>query len=293
MSQRFQGVYTALATPFTADHHVDWAAFKRLIQTQLEAKISGIVPCGTTGETPTLSDEERTVVIQTAVEMAKGHCPVIVGTGSNSTAHTVHYTQEAAKLGASAALVVTPYYNKPTQEGLFRHFSAVAQATKLPIILYNVPGRTACDLLPATVKRLSEAHETIVAIKEAAGSTDRIAELSALLPASFSILSGDDSLTLPMMVVGAHGVISVASNVAPRVMMEMVSHALQGDFTAARAVHMRLRLLFGALFAESNPIPLKAALALQKLATDAVRLPLAPANEQTRTLLQRALAELG
>ncbi len=285
----FKGSYTALVTPFTKDQKVDEAALKQLIEDQIAGCITGIVPCGTTGETPTLSDDERDLVVSTAVKVANKRVQVIAGTGSNSTAHTIHYTKRAKELGADAALVVVPYYNKPTQEGLYQHFMAVAKEGGLPVMLYNVPGRTGVDLQADTVVRLQADEPRIVAIKEAGGSTDRVAELRARTRKDFNILSGDDALTLPMMAVGADGVVSVASNVVPDRVAALVKAALENDYVRARAIHHELRELFSALFVEANPIPAKAALSLLGKMTDLVRLPLVPASEKTRTLLKQLL----
>ena len=287
----FKGSYTALVTPFTKDQKVDEAALKQLIEDQIAGGITGIVPCGTTGETPTLSDEERDLVVSIAVKVANKRVPVIAGTGSNSTAHTIHYTKRAKELGADAALVVVPYYNKPTQEGMYQHFMAVAKEGGLPVMLYNVPGRTGADMLADTVVRLQADEPRIVAIKEAAGSTDRVAELRARTRKDFNILSGDDALTLPMMAVGADGVVSVASNVVPGRVSAMVKAALDNDYNRARGIHLELRELFIALFVESNPIPAKAALASLGKMTDVVRLPLIPASEKTRDLLKSVLGQ--
>ena len=287
----YKGVYTALVTPFD-DRGIDLPALERLIDSQIDAGITGIVPCGTTGETPTLSDAERDTVVTTAVQRAAGRCEVVAGTGSNSTAHTIAYTQRAKALGATTALVVVPYYNKPTQEGLYQHFRAVAEQGGLPVMLYNVPGRTGVDMLADTVVRLSEVPG-IVAMKEACGSTDRVAELRARCRAEFSILSGDDVMTLPMMAVGASGVVSVASNVEPGRVVKMVRAALDNDYASARVQHLALRALFNALFVESNPTPAKAALAQKGMMQDIVRLPLIPASEQTRKVMREVLAHLG
>ncbi|MCC6810234.1 MAG: 4-hydroxy-tetrahydrodipicolinate synthase [Deltaproteobacteria bacterium] len=288
----FKGSYTAIVTPFR-DRKVDEAALKTLVEDQIKGGINGIVPCGTTGETPTLSDDERDLVISTTVKVANKRVPVIAGTGSNSTAHTIHYTKRAKELGADAALVVVPYYNKPTQEGLYQHFMAVAKEGGLPVMLYNVPGRTGCDLLADTVVRLQADEPRIVAIKEAAGSTDRVAELRARTRKDFSILSGDDALTLPMMAVGADGVVSVASNVVPDKVAQMVKAAQENDFAKARALHLQLRDLFVALFVEANPIPAKAALAQLGKMQDELRLPLVPASDKTRQLMKTVLQALG
>jgi 4-hydroxy-tetrahydrodipicolinate synthase len=289
----FKGSYTAIVTPFAKDKKVDVKALERLVEDQIAGGINGIVPCGTTGETPTLSDEERDLVIGTTVKVAKGRVPVIAGTGSNSTAHTVHYTKRAKELGADAALVVVPYYNKPSQEGMYQHFMTVAKESGLPVMLYNVPGRTGADMLADTVVRLQADEAKIVAIKEACGSTDRVAEVRARARKDFTILSGDDSLTLPMMAVGADGVVSVASNVVPAKVAQMVKAALDGDYQKARALHLQLRELFTALFVESNPMPAKAALASMGKMENELRLPLVSASEKTAQLMKTVLAKLG
>jgi 4-hydroxy-tetrahydrodipicolinate synthase len=296
----YRGTYTALVTPFTPDKKVDERALRQLVEGQIRAGITGLVPCGTTGETPTLSDEERDLVISTTVsitgsitnELGKKKTLVVAGTGSNSTAHTIHYTRRAKELGADAALVVVPYYNRPTQEGLYQHFRAVAKDGGLPVVLYNVPSRTGCDLLADTVVRLQADEPRIVAIKEAAGSTDRVAELRVRCRADFSILSGDDALTLPMMAVGADGVVSVASNVFPGRMVELVAAAAAGDYARAKKLHLSLRALFAALFVEPNPIPAKAALKILGRMGDDVRLPLVSATEKTRALLKELIETL-
>lgn len=285
----FKGTYTAIVTPFTANGELDKPAFEKLVKLQLDGGVDGIVPCGTTGETPTLSEEEKDWIIRTTVTLAKGKAKVIAGTGSNSTHHTIANTKKAKELGADAALVVVPYYNKPTQEGLYRHFRAVAEQGGLPIMLYNVPGRTSCDLQADTVVRLQADLPNVVAIKEAAGSTDRVGELRARTRKDFAILSGDDSLTLPMMAVGADGVVSVASNVYPAKVVGMVRAAQQGDYSKAREIHFQLRTLFSGLFVEANPVPCKAALQQLGHCTDVVRLPLVAASDKTRDLLREIL----
>lgn len=288
---KFSGAFTALVTPFTPSLELDKPAFEELVRDQLQAGINGLVPCGTTGETPTLSDDERDWLIQTCVKLAAKKVPVIAGTGSNSTAQTIRYTRRAKELGADAALVVVPYYNKPTQEGLYQHFRAVSRDGGLPVMLYNVPGRTGADLLADTVVRLQADDANIVAIKEACGSTDRVAELRARCRADFAILSGDDGMALPMMAVGAVGVVSVASNVRPEQLVALTKLALAGDYTKAREVHLKLRKLFAGLFVESNPLPAKAALALMGKMGPEVRLPLVPASEKTRVLMLELLAQ--
>jgi 4-hydroxy-tetrahydrodipicolinate synthase len=270
----FRGTFTALVTPFNNDR-VDEASFGRLIEFQIENGITGIVPVGTTGESPTLDHAEHTRVIEFAVQSAKGRCKVVAGTGSNSTSEAIALTRDAEKAGADAALIVAPYYNKPTQEGLFRHFSAIADSTGLPVILYSIPGRCGIEIAVETVERLSASCQNILAIKEAGGSVERVSQLRNVLPDSFDVLSGDDSLTLPFMAAGAVGVISVASNLIPREVGQLVRAFLEGDAVAARNLHFRYYSLFKDLFIEPNPVPVKTALAWAGIiAKPDVRLPL-------------------
>ena len=259
----FEGTHTALVTPFVQDH-LDEAAFVQLIEAQISGGINGIVPVGTTGESPTLNNEEHHRVIELAVKAAKGRCKVIAGTGSNSTSEAVSLTCEAERIGADAALIVAPYYNKPTQAGLLAHYSAIAQATKLPIMLYSIPGRCGIEIGVETVVALAQKHSNIVAIKEAGGSVERVSQLRSVLPDSFEILSGDDSLTLPFMSVGAVGVVSVASNLIPAEVCTLAKTALVGDYLAAKAQHYKLYTLFKELFVESNPAPVKYALSVSR-----------------------------
>jgi 4-hydroxy-tetrahydrodipicolinate synthase len=288
----FQGTFTALVTPFQNDH-VDEAAFERLIEAQIEGGVTGIVPVGTTGESPTLDHEEHMRVIALGVKHAKGRCKVIGGTGSNSTREAVMMTVEAEKLGCDGALLVAPYYNKPSQEGLFRHFSAIAEATKIPLILYSIPGRCGIEIGVDTTARLAKAWPNIVAIKEAGGSVERVSALRQALPPEFDILSGDDSLTLPFLAVGACGVISVASNLVPAAVAELVNHALAGHFDAAREVHARYYPLFKDLFIEPNPVPAKYALSLLGRMAPNVRLPLCEMSEKNAAHLTATLKNLG
>ncbi len=287
----FQGTHTALVTPFDNDQ-VDESAFERLIEGQIAAGITGIVAVGTTGESPTLDYMEHSRVIELAVQVARGRCQVIAGTGSNSTLEAINMTLESQKLGADAALVVAPYYNKPTQEGLFRHFKAVAESSALPIILYSIPGRCGIEISVETCVRLAAACKNIVAIKEAGGSVERVSALRAALPPAFDILSGDDSLTLPFISVGAVGVISVASNIVPGKVGELVAAALAGEFTEARRIHFELYGLFKDLFIESNPAPTKHALALAGQMKSTVRLPLCELSAASATKLEATLRAL-
>jgi 4-hydroxy-tetrahydrodipicolinate synthase len=287
----FSGTYTALVTPFRNDQF-DKAAFEKLIEEQIAAGVEGIVPVGTTGESPTLDHDEHLAVIKHAVKVAKKRVKVIAGTGSNSTNEAVSLTLEAEKAGADAALLVAPYYNKPSQEGLFLHFSKIAAASKLPLILYSIPGRCGIEIGADTVKRLAKACPTIVAIKEAGGTVERVSALRNALPDSFDILSGDDSLTLPFIAAGARGVISVASNLVPKEIGDMVRAANAGDFATARATHERFYALFKELFIEPNPVPIKFALSMRGSITPEVRLPLCQMsvpNQHRVTAIVKAL----
>lgn len=286
----FHGVIVATVTPFR-NGKVDGNALKRLIRVQIENGTDGIVPCGTTGESATLSFEEHERVIDIALESADGRVPVIAGTGSNNTKEAVVLTRYAKKAGASAALVITPYYNKPTQEGLIRHFRAIAESTDIPIILYNVPGRTGVNMSPATVARLAEIP-TIVGVKEASGNLAQVCDIIRMTPKKFCVLSGDDALFFPMMALGAKGVISVASNVAPALMAELYDTYIIGEVSRARDIHYRLWPLFGALFIESNPIPAKTALAMMRKIHEEFRLPLSPMGEANRKVLAKVLSDL-
>lgn len=273
------GVYTALATPFR-NGAVDYPALRALLQEQIDAKVAGVVPVGTSGESPTLDVTEHIKVIEETIKFVNGRCQVIAGTGANSTSEALAFTAEAAKLGADASLQVTPYYNKPTQEGLYRHFSTVADKTGLPVVIYNVPGRTGTAVAIETIARLAK-NPLMAAVKEAGGSVDRVSAIRDIC--DITVLSGDDSLTVPMISVGAKGIISVASNVIPAEMVKMVAAALAGDFRTASEMHRKYYPLFRDLFVESNPIPVKAALAaMGKIALE-YRLPLcelAPANRE-------------
>jgi 4-hydroxy-tetrahydrodipicolinate synthase len=287
----FAGTFTALVTPFN-NNHVDEAAFARLIEGQIAGGVTGIVPVGTTGESPTLTHEEHIRVIELGVQCAKGRCKVIGGTGSNSTAEAISLTREAERVGCDAVLQVAPYYNKPSQEGLFRHFVKIAEGTKLPLILYSIPGRCGVEIAVETVKRLAAACPNIVAIKEAGGSVERVSALRAVLPEEFDILSGDDSLTLPFMSAGARGVISVASNLVPKAVGEMVQAALDGRYEDARKLHFHWYSLFKDLFLEPNPVPAKTALALRGEMSPDVRLPLCEMSEPNRRKLEATLHNL-
>jgi 4-hydroxy-tetrahydrodipicolinate synthase len=286
----FRGTFTALVTPFR-NGGIDVSAFEKLIETQIAAGITGIVAIGTTGESPTLSHEEREQLIRLAVETAHKRCLVIAGTGSNATQHAVTDTKMAEKLGVEGALLVAPYYNKPSQEGLFRHFKTIADATSLPIILYNIPGRCSVDIIPDTVVRLANACRNIVSIKEASGSVERVSDLLRRLPESFTILSGDDSLTLPFMAVGAAGVVSVASNLFPSQVCALIRACESGDLKSAANLHRKLLPLFKDLFIEPNPVPVKTALGWRGAMSGDVRLPLCEMSEANQARLRKTLEE--
>ncbi|HET6344372.1 MAG TPA: 4-hydroxy-tetrahydrodipicolinate synthase [Myxococcota bacterium] len=287
-NQTLRGVLTALVTPMNQNGSIDWAALDALVDRQLAAGIDGLVPCGTTGESATLTPEERDGVIDRVVRRVAGRVPVVAGTGSNSTAATVENQRRAQTLGASHGLVVTPFYNKPTSEGLYRHYATVAEGADLPVVIYNVPGRTACDIKPETVAQLAKLPG-IVGIKEATADLDRVTALRAGIATRFALLSGDDGTTCAFTLMGGDGVISVASNVVPEEMRAMVHAALEGRVEAARDGHARLRNLIHALFLESNPIPVKAAMAMRDGLQEAYRLPLCPMTAGARTALQGVL----
>src|SRR5712671_1261493 len=284
----FRGTFTALVTPFR-DNAIDVSAFEKLIETQIAAGVTGIVAVGTTGESPTLSHEEREQVIRLAVAIANKRGQVLAGTGSNATHHAVADTKTAEKLGADGALLVAPYYNKPSQEGLFRHFKTIADATSLPIVLYNIPGRCGVDIGPDTVVRLAKECRNIVSIKEASGSVERVSELRRRLPEAFTILSGDDSLTLPFMSVGAVGVVSVASNLFPAEICALVRAFESGDVTQGEKLHCKLFPLFKALFIEPNPVPVKTALSRRGVMSAECRLPLCEMSAANQARLRKTL----
>ena len=283
----FEGAYTAIVTPFDRKGRVDYDKFRELIELQIAGGIDGIVPVGTTGESPTLDFSEHKLMIETAVKTAKGRIKVIAGTGANSTTEAVELTDFAARVGADGSLQVTPYYNKPTQEGLYRHFSMVADLG-LPIVLYNIPGRCGVEIALETVFRLAR-HPKVAAIKEAAGSVARVSQITG--NCNLTVLSGDDPLTLPMMISGAKGVISVAANVEPKPVADMVHHALAGRWAEAAALHRKFTPLFSDLFLETNPIPIKAAMAMRGLIEETYRLPLCEMSPRNREKLAKTLQE--
>ena len=289
-----RGCATALVTPFTTDGTVDVECLKSLIEYQINGGVKLLVPCGTTGESATMTDEEDQLVIKTTVDTAGGRAKVIAGTGSNSTAAAIHYSQTARDLGVDAVLSVAPYYNKPTQEGLLAHFGAIAESVSdLPIVVYNVPGRTSSNIAPQTMVKLARDFENIVAVKEASGNLSQIMEILKERPEGFRVISGDDSLTLALIALGGDGLISVASNEVPNLMSQLVNLALEGELDKARALHYRLLPLMETNFIESSPGPVKAAMKMMGLLEENFRLPLVPVQEKSRARLREVLSELG
>jgi 4-hydroxy-tetrahydrodipicolinate synthase len=285
----FSGTFTALITPFK-NGEVDVEALEGLVEFQIEHGVNGLVPCGTTGETPALSEEEDRVVVETVVRVAAGRVPVVAGTGSNSTDMAIKYTKMAKEVGADGSLQVAPYYNKPTQEGLFRHFATIAESTDLPLILYNIPGRTSVTISAETMARLAEIPN-IVGVKDSTLSMNMISDIKRGCGEEFDILSGDDPMTLPLIALGGVGVISVASNVAPGAVSDMVGALLEGDWERGRELHYELLPLFRALFVETNPIPVKTAASLLGLCSDEMRLPMIPLSGENLRILQRVMEE--
>ena len=287
----FEGVLTALVTPFR-DGAIDEPALRNLVDLQIEAGVDGLVPCGSTGESATLSHAEHRRVVEIVVQASRGRVPVVAGTGSNSTREAIELTQHAKAAGADGALLISPYYNKPTQEGIFLHYAEVARATSFPLLAYNIPGRTASNILPATIARMADVPQ-IVGVKEASGDVGQIAEVIARCPEDFAVLAGDDAMTLPLLALGGRGVIATTANVAPSAMVQMIRAFRAGDVLEARRIHFRLLPLFQVLFCETNPIPVKAALAFMGLCGPEIRLPLTPLGEPHRERLQVVLKELG
>jgi 4-hydroxy-tetrahydrodipicolinate synthase len=289
-----QGCATALVTPFNSAGAVDEKAFRALVERQITQGVRLLVPCGTTGESATMTEEEDARVIGMTVEVAKGRAHVIAGTGSNATSTAIEYSQTARRLGVDAILVVAPYYNKPTQEGLYAHFRAIAESVgDLPVVLYNVPGRTSSNIAAGTVLRLAREVRNIVAVKEASGNLSQIMEILHHRPAGFRVFSGDDAVTLPLLSLGADGIISVVSNEVPDLMSRMVERARTGDWDEARKLHFRLLDLMEVNFIETSPGPVKAALALMGLIEEKLRLPLVPIQEKSRLKVREVLVELG
>jgi len=291
MSQTtFQGSFVALVTPFR-DGQVDEAKLRELVEFHVANGTDGLVPCGTTGESPTLSHDEHRRVIEIVIDGARKRIPVIAGTGSNSTREAIDLTKHAERAGAGGALVVNPYYNKPTQEGLYRHFRAVADSVSMPIITYNIQSRTAINVETTTLARLARDCENIVGVKEASGSLDQMSQVIAACGPNFSVLSGDDNLTLPLLAIGGHGVVSVIANIVPREVAEMVRAALDGDFKRARELHYRLLPLARAAFLETNPIPIKEAMAMAGMLEPEFRLPMCRMSDANRETLRAILRQ--
>lgn len=292
MRTPFTGVGTALVTPFTQSGALDEVGVRRLGRRQIDAGVHFLCPCGTTGESPTLTDGERTRIVEILVDEANGAVPVLAGAGGNNTTEVIHQADAMRHAGASGLLSVTPYYNKPTQEGLYQHYKAIAESTSLPIIVYNVPGRTGVNVEVATLARLAQIPN-IVGVKEASGNVTQMCEICRALPHDFIVLSGDDALTLPLMAVGGRGIISVASNEIPFEMAQMVEAAERGDFAAARGIHARILPLMLGNFIESNPIPVKAAMAAMGLLDEHYRLPMCAPKPESRQKIADVLKELG
>lgn len=288
----FQGSLVAIVTPFT-DDTLDEKGLRKNLRFLIQNGSHGIVPCATTGESPSLSDDEYERVIKITVEENEGKLPIIAGCGTNSTTKTIKLMHRAQEYGATALLIVTPYYNKPTPEGLYGHYKAVSAETDLPIIIYNVPGRTGTNILPKTVAQLARECKNIAGIKEASGSLEQISELALLRPENFAILSGDDALTFPMLALGAEGVISVCANILPKEMSSMCERFRAGDIDGARALHLKMFPVMKALFIESNPIPLKKAMEMLGMAAGKPRLPLAEMSPENAKVLKTKLLEYG
>mgnify|MGYP001565260823 FL=1 len=288
----FKGVITAIVTPFDENLNLDEESLKNLVEFQVKNKIDGIVPCGTTGESPTLSNEEHERVIKIVLENVNSKIPVIAGTGGNSTKDVIEMTKHAANLGVNASLQVCPYYNKPTQEGLYRHFSEIARSVDIPIIIYNIQGRTAVNLETSTLARLAKEHSNILGVKEASGNVAQMMEVINELPRNFTVLSGDDNLTLPLMALGGKGVISVASNIIPREMHDLTELALNRNFEEAQKMHYKLLPLFKSIFIETNPIPIKAALAMKGMIKEIYRLPMCEMKQENKEKLRTILEKL-
>lgn len=293
MQKAFSGVYTAIVTPFKVDESVDYTALKKLIEFQIASGVTGIVPCGTTGESPTLSTEEHEKVVEETIKIVAGRVKVIAGTGSNSTKEAIELSLHAQKAGADALLIVNPYYNKPTQEGLYRHFKAIADSVNIPIILYNIKGRTGVNVETNTLMRLIKDCKNIIAVKEASGDIIQIRDVIKKAPPNFSILSGDDGITLDVIKSGGDGIISVAANVIPKQMVEMVSSALSGDMKKAEALDKKYQEFFKVEFIETNPIPIKTMLAMQGKVKEVFRLPLCELSKENRIKVEKFMDDMG
>ena len=292
MRRAFTGVGTALVTPFTRSGDLDEAAVRRLARRQIDAGVHFLCPCGTTGENPTLTDAERLRIVEILVDESGGRVPILAGAGGYDTKEVIHTAREMARRGASGFLSVTPYYNKPTQEGLYQHYRAFAESTSLPIVVYNVPGRTGVNVEVSTLARLAEIPN-ILGVKEASGNVSQMCEVCRAVPPDFIVLSGDDALTLPLMAVGGHGIISVAGNEIPAEMAQMVEAAERNDFAAARAIHARIMPLMSINFVESNPQPVKAAMAAMGLLEEVFRLPMVSPKAESKEKINKVLKDLG
>ena len=291
MTRPFTGVGTALVTPFTSSGELDETAVRRLGRRQIDAGIHFLVPCGTTGENPTLTDAERVRTVEILADEAAGLTPILAGAGGYDTKKVMHLAGLMKKAGATGLLSVTPYYNKPTQEGLYLHYKAVAESTDLPIIVYNVPGRAGVNVEPKTLARIATLPN-IIGVKEASGNISQMTEICQLLPEDFIVLSGDDAITLPLMAIGGRGVISVASNEIPAEMVALVTAAARGDFAAARAVYNRMLPLMQINFVEANPVPVKSAMAMMGLLAEVYRLPMCPPSDGSKEQIRRVLKDL-
>lgn len=289
---KLEGSFPALITPFR-NGVLDETAFRNLVRRQINAGSAGLVACGSTGEAATLSAMEHKSILEWTLAESRGIVPVIAGVGTNATGKSIEMARTAASLGTDALLVLSPYYNKPTQEGLFLHFREVARSVDIPVIVYNIPGRTAVNMLPTTLARLAKACPNIIAVKEASGSLDQVSEILNLCPKGFIVLSGDDSLTLPMMAIGARGVISVAANIAPEDTAKLCSSFIRGNAAVSAKLHLKLFPLIKALFLETNPIPVKAAASMMGLCREELRLPLTPITPENKKRLRQALKAYG
>lgn len=290
---KLDGSWVALVTPFKKDGSIDEAAYGRLVRMHLKSGTAGLVACGSTGEAATLTHEEYRRVIELTLAESQGEIPVMAGIGTNATAKAVELARECESLGADALLLLCPYYNKPTQEGIYQHFKAVAKNTTLPIVIYNIPGRCGVNMTPATIARIAKDFPNVIGVKEAAGSLDQVSEILNLAPKGFVVLSGDDSLTLPMMAVGARGVVSVVANIAPKPTAQLVESFLKGDNEKAKKLHLKLFPLVKSLFIETNPIPVKAACELMGLCSGMPRLPMTPISDGAKATLKKELKNFG
>lgn len=286
----FNGVFTALITPFNRDGSIHWDGLDSLVKKQIEQGISGLVPVGTTGESPTLSHEENIQVVERVIEAAQGKAPVIAGTGSNCTSEAIRMTKLAKEAGASASLQVSPYYNKPSQEGLYRHFMSIADQVDLPLVVYNIKGRSGVNIETPTLMRMAQ-HPNIVAVKEASGDLSQMMDVIDQRPEGFSVLAGDDNLAVPLTLMGGNGVISVASNLIPKTMEEMVQWAATGNVDKARKIHYDLMSLFRAMFLDTNPVPVKFAMHKMGICEDSYRLPLCAPNEEVQEKITQVLKQ--